>query len=472
MGVRFFHPPQPLIHETNAMNKLILAAMPLLGTSLLAQGTSEAAEPNNTTATAAVLAAGAQGFGDIDSSGTDEDWFKVTLAAAGDLKVWAGPGFAGQIGDTRIRVLAADGVTQLVDVDDGNTTTHGFYTTFVQTGLAAGDYYVAVRGYDNTTFGSYTLDVAYAAPGVYSPVTPPLTPMVEGAENNDPRVAFGSGTATATVAFSENAGFTDVPAPTAGSGTGDATVGKDYDFYAVVLGTGSHVFRTTRSALATAPVINDTVLRLYDGALTSIAVNDDFSGAFSQITYNVTTPGTYYLCVSGYYGGTSTTPSTGNYLLDILAPTPALPVGVATTTIQTGGCAGSAGTPALGNRLSSTGTNVRTERAIQGTASYLDGTSLPAFAPILRVIGLLPLAVPFDLTGLGAPGCQVEVDPLSVDLAFADATGSYFWGFDVPGGIAFIGLPVEQQLAVLDVPANALGLTVSNRVSSVVGLSH
>ncbi|MBM4063754.1 MAG: hypothetical protein FJ265_22045, partial [Planctomycetes bacterium] len=178
------------------MPRQFLAALPLLVPFATAQGVPEGAEPNNTLATAAVLPAGAQAYGDIDTSGTDEDWFRISLSAASDYKIWTGPGCSGQIGDTIVRIYAADGVTVLTEVDDGNAATHGLYSTFQGT-LAAGDYYVAVRGF-STSSGSYTLDVVLAPLGTYVQVAPPLTAGTEGPENNDPRPAFGGGTATPT----------------------------------------------------------------------------------------------------------------------------------------------------------------------------------------------------------------------------------------------------------------------------------
>jgi len=431
--------------------------------TLAAQGTLEAVEPNNTTATATPLATGAQAYGDLTAG--DEDWYKITLTSTSDLKVFAGPGFAGQCDDTRVRIYAADGTTILIDVDDGNTAGQGYYSTFTVGGYAAGDYYVSVRGYSATTAGSYTLDVVAAAPGTYAAVLPPLTPVNEAAENNDPRPAFGSGTATTSAVFTRNLGNTIAGGT---SGTSELTVGKDYDFYElVVTTTGVHTFDTRATTTAPTPIVDDTVIRLLDSSFTSLGFNDDTGGTYSLLSFNITTPGTYYLCVSGYYGT-----SAGNYYLDIAGPTAPLPTGPSTVTIQAGGCAGSAGTPALGTRATISFPAARPERAVLGSTFYLDGTNLPASAPLFRVIGFGALAVPFDLTGLGAPGCQVEVDPLSAVLSFSDAGGAHFWEFALPGGLVFVGLTLEQQLVVFDPPANGLGVTVSNRVSSVCGITH
>lgn len=436
------------------MHKLFLAATPLLATSLLAQGVPEAAEPNNTTTTATQLLGGGQGSGDITAG--DEDWFEISLAGPMDYKIWTSPGFAGQIGDTKVRILDSLGTTQIVDVDDGNTGTHGYYTTFAGT-LAGGTYFVAVRGFDAGTVGSYTLDVVLAATGTYvAPGGGPLTPVAEGPEDNDPRNIGGAATVSAPDTL--NSGNIS----TGGGGASYTDPSADYDFYQVtVASSGTLVMETVVGAAA--PALGDSVIFIADAAFALLGFDDDSgSGFLSLLNYNVT-PGTYNVVVKGW--------STGNYDLEIrLVPT--LPSGASTVSINAGGCAGTSGTPLLGTRESSTHAGVRPEVPVLGTDFFLDGSSMPANAPVLRVIGLDPLGTPFDLGGLGASGCQIEPDPIDQSFAVADANGNDFWGLGSPASVAFIGLTVEQQLAVLDPGANGLGLTVSNSVSSVFGVSH
>jgi hypothetical protein len=434
------------------MQKFLLAAVPLLAPALLAQGTPEAAEPNNTTASAAVLALGAQAFGDIDASGTDEDWFKITLTSAADLRVFTAPGFAGEIGDTRVRLYAADGTTILIDVDDGNTTEIGYYTTWSLGGVAAGDYYVAVRGYDSTTFGSYTLDVIAAPVGTYVGVFGPLTPAVEGPEDNDPRNV--GGVATATALDTSNSGNI----ATGANGTGYAVAGADYDFYQIVVPTAGLLRMATSGGPS--PTGTDTVIHLVDSSLARIAFDDDSGpGFYSLLSANVSA-GIYYVAVSDY--------STGNYVLDIGFL--ALPTGPSSVTIQAGGCAGSAGTPSLATRQEANFLT-RPEQPVLGSTFVVDATSLPPNAPMFTLLGFVPLAVPIDLGFLGAPGCVVEVDAAATNFALADGAGVLYWSLATPVVPALIGLPLEQQVAVLDPAANSLGITVSNRVSSVTGIS-
>src|SRR5688572_9046719 len=133
------------ISQSNTVRIHSLAALPLLALSLPAQGIPEAVEPNDTVATAGVIAPGAQAYGSVDTSGTDNDWYAFTLASASDLRMWTSPGFVGPIGDTRLALRDSAG-TLIVEIDDGNTTTHGYYSILTVTNVPAGSYFLSVRG--------------------------------------------------------------------------------------------------------------------------------------------------------------------------------------------------------------------------------------------------------------------------------------------------------------------------------------
>jgi hypothetical protein len=437
------------------MHKFLLAALPLFAPALLAQGSPEV-EPNNDAATATPVALGTQAEGAIDFAG-DFDFYKITLASASDLRFWVNPGKVATLDDSDLALIASDGTTVLVTNDDVSAATN-WLSRIVAGNLAAGDYYLRVRSsqtYDPTGVGSYTLDVVAAAPGTYVALSGALSPITEAAENNDPRPAFGSGTATVSAIYTQNLGNTIAGGS---SGTGETIVGKDYDFYEFVAPVpGTYTFSTLNSASAPAPVIDDTVVRLFDGAFTSLAYNDDAGGgAYSFLSYNITTPGTYYVCVSGYYAT-----SADNYYLDIELSS--LPTGAASVTIQAGGCG-----PTLGNRACNQGD--RPEVPVLGSEFYLDGAGLDAFAGTFELVGFSTLPVPFDLGNVGGPlGCNVEVNPLSLVFVVADAAGEVSWKFPTPLWLGLIGLPLEQQLVAL---SNTQVLVASNRVTSVCGVTN
>ncbi len=57
-------------------------------------------------------------------------------------------------------------------------------------------------------------------------------------------------------------------------------------------------------------------------------------------------------------------------------------------------------------------------------------------------------------------------------MTSTDTVGQSYWALPLPFQQNLIGLPLQQQILVVDPAANALGLTTSNRVSSVCGLTH
>ncbi|GAA0503354.1 hypothetical protein Ade02nite_35980 [Paractinoplanes deccanensis] len=81
-----------------------------------------------------------------------------------------------------------------------------------------------------------------------------------------------------------------------GRQTGDGS--NDFDFYKLTAPAGKVLTITT--ATPTGPL--DTVLQLFAPDGTVLAVNDDFTGIDSRISYRVTTGGTFYLAVSAYGG--------------------------------------------------------------------------------------------------------------------------------------------------------------------------
>ena len=78
------------------------------------------------------------------------------------------------------------------------------------------------------------------------------------------------------------------------------------------------------------------------------------------------------------------------------------------------------------------------------------------------------LTLPFDLTGLGAPGCRLIA---SGDLQFAmttDARGGATWSVRVPGDPGLLGSAFYSQFLITD-PANPFGVVVSNGAAGRIG---
>jgi len=94
------------------------------------------------------------------------------------------------------------------------------------------------------------------------------------------------------------------------------------------------------------------------------------------------------------------------------------------------------------------------------------GTSLPPNAPVYFVAGFAPpgatvggVALPWDLTGLGAPDCVLHLAPSLNVLDFADGTGSLTRDLDlsaIPPGLWYLA-----QFGAVQPGVNALGLVLT-----------
>lgn len=77
--------------------------------------------------------------------------------------------------------------------------------------------------------------------------------------------------------------------------------------------------------------------------------------------------------------------------------------------------------------------------------------------------------LPFDMAGIGAPGCQGRVSP-DISILGIGAAGVVDFTLAVPNSPAFISLEVFTQGLVIDPGVNGLGATVSDAVALVVGM--
>ncbi len=413
------------------------AALLLLGATS-AQQVPEGAEPNASVATATVLPIGREALGGL-ANAADSDWWRVVLVATRDLRLETGPGVTTEIGDTRLVLLDGSG-SPLAANDDGVGC--GRYSRLHVRALPAGTYHVAVEaGAFAATSGSYVLDVRASVPTTFA--VPPI--VAEGPENNDPR---SGGTATF------------VTLPVRGNGV-LASVGAagDWDFWRFQLANETFV-RANLAATATHPLTpraDDPVLYLFDGSTPPNLL----AGPFHARDYGVwDTPldvrlpaGTYQVAIRGWAGSVG-----GRYYLDLHAG-PAAGV-----TVHAGGCGGRVASVAT--TLVGPGAPLRVERPAIGTTYAVRGSNLDAGGIALHVIGFA--ATFLDLTSNGAPGCVLEVVFVDTPVQIADGAGNTTFVLPIPETLSLAGATIESQIAVYD-QSNALGATISNRVSAIVG---
>lgn len=402
-----------------------------------AQRVAEGPEPNSSIATATVLPLGREAFGVLAAG--DSDWYRVTLVVPTDLRAETGPGYGPQVGDTWLVLLDAAGSPLRAD-DDGVGA--GFYSRLDCPGLAAGTYYLAVEaGSQALANGSYSLDVRGAQP--VNLTAPPV--VAEAAENNDPR----QGGVATTVAL---------PARCNGL-VSSIGAGGDWDFWRFQLATESFVRARVDATAAQplAPHLDDPVLYLFDGgappALLMGPVHGSNFGVWDAALDARLAPGTYQIAVRGQAGSIA-----GHYYLDLLRSD------AASVVVHAGGCGGRV----LDVATTSTGpaAPLRTERPTIGTTWCVRGAGLGANGFVFHVVGFAATFV--DLTPFGAPGCALEVVYVDTPLQLADGTGATTFAVTLPEDPALLGATLESQLAVFDL-SNALGITLSNRVSALLG---
>ena len=413
-------------------------AVLLSSAALLAQQVPEAAEPNSTTTTATLLPCGAEGTGTL-ANATDVDWYRVTLAAVRDVRIETGPGLGTQIGDTFVSLLDSTGAT-LLSNDDGVGV--GFYSQLQGNGLAAGTYYVAVeRGANAVTAGSYALDVRCSVPTALP--TPPI--QNEGPESNDPRLG---GTATVVT----------LPARCNGQITTTGPSG-DWDFFRFTLANDSFVqVRVAATAVhPQTPRMDDPILYVFDTNTPPNLVLGPFYasnfGVWDTAIDARLAAGSWQVGLRGWVGSIA-----GRYYLDIHRRD------AGRASVLAGGCGGRT----LGLPVTNLGAGapLRVERPVLGTTFTLQGSGLGSGGFAFFAVGFSSTFV--DLTALGAPGCALEVVYADTPLVIADGGGLARLPVAIPENGALLGAALESQIAVLDF-SNALGITLSNRVSAVLG---
>ncbi|MCB9881468.1 MAG: serine hydrolase [Planctomycetes bacterium] len=130
------------------------------------------------------------------------------------------------------------------------------------------------------------------------------------------------------------------------------------------------------------------------------------------------------------------------------------------------GCAGTAGTPILRgdpNRLPAYG------RTLALGVANLPQPAVGAFFLGLSNTNYFGLPLPFDMTGLGATGCPMDVS-LDFAVGFASGTGFATLVVPIPDDDSLPGQVAYFQAVLLDPLANAAGFVVSNGVEVTIGL--
>ncbi|GAA4333892.1 pre-peptidase C-terminal domain-containing protein [Flaviaesturariibacter amylovorans] len=222
-------------------------------------------EPNESLSAAAAVPTSTPLSAAITTT-TDQDWFKVTLAATSNFNI----SLSGLAGDYDL-VLYNSAGTQLAISENGGTTSE----SISRTNNAAGTYYVKVFGYNGANSATcYSLNIGATAVATTCP----------GTYDNSTN---GSTSGAAQIPFN-----TDIKG-TIGSST-------DVDYYKFVITTGGSITLT----LGTLP--GDYDLKLLNSAGTQVGISQNGGTTGETISYTAAA-GTYYAQVYGYNGANSAT---------------------------------------------------------------------------------------------------------------------------------------------------------------------
>ena len=209
------------------------------------------------------------------------------------------------------------------------------------------------------------------------------------------------------------------------------------------------------SPLGAGTMLVGTTAAAYSASIQApVGANADFFIVFDNATGNLNPP------VAGR-GNSGSTPqehwhsgpptwtgpfTTGQFIYRVFCSSGTVPGGFATTG---GGCAGRAGVPRIGGVGS----------PVLGSTFQVTLAGAPSGAASVFMIGLGPQSVRLDT--LGAPGCVIELLPFATESRRTGSTGATSFPFFLPNDPSIVGARVLGQWAVVDPPANALGITVS-----------
>ena len=227
----------------------------------------EAVDQNGSRSGAATLAIDDSAYGFI-GPGNDEDYFRLTLATATDVWIYA-------IGDTDTVGRLLDSHGSLIAYNDDSVFSEGWTSFFMAKSLSAGTYYISVSGFDTKT-------------GPYRLYTKPVAD-----QGND------TAKAEALTLGTPRIGLID---PVSGTPPNRAA---DEDLFKMELDTADEVLVYTTGGV-------DTIGELLDSdGTTLLASNDDDGDGLNFRLLKELEAGAYYIRVKGYQEGAE--PETGPY---------------------------------------------------------------------------------------------------------------------------------------------------------------
>jgi hypothetical protein len=247
----------------------------------------------------------------------DVDLYQVQASAGQVITAVTSQPTGGTAMETVLRLFDASG-NELTNNAFGN----GNYARFEYQVASAGTYYIGVSGYYNYYYNPIVANSGYAnySLGDYQLNLSVVTPIADAAGD--------------TIATAQATSL----GPTPGTYTTTAHIGdglyplKDVDLYRIDVNAGQLLTAATSLPTGGLP-INSETMRLFDASGNQLAIQYAGNNSSTQIVYQFSSAGSYYIGISGYpntnynpnVGGSGTsyyTPATGDYQLSLTLVTP------------------------------------------------------------------------------------------------------------------------------------------------------
>lgn len=261
-------------------------------------------EPNNSLATAQLLSCGDVLRPAFLTPARDTDYVAFTATAGSIITVGTdADGATGQIGDTRVRLFDANGVTLATDDDSGP----GLYSLLTFTAPYTGTYYVGFAAFGTTTTGQYKGFITCQVPQ-----PPPANDLCAGAIP----IPCGPINLAGNTQFANN-DYTPLLSGTGGC-TGFTALGRDVVYLINVAAGDQLALSYTSTADGSVYVITDCA----NPTTTCVAGADaTLSGQAEVLNYTFPSTGLYYLILDSFGTNTSGTWTATGTLTCFVVPT-------------------------------------------------------------------------------------------------------------------------------------------------------
>ncbi len=384
------------------------------------------------------------------SSPTDSDWFTFTLTDRAIVQaICYDDGGVPQLDNVLLRFHqeTAPGVFTALGTSSTIGTSHRAFNLGHPTTLAAGTYAIEV------------------AAGTAAAGTPPLDYVKTGKYALRTRLI----TMSSPSVIAEGPEPNNIPLQVPFFSLGDTLSGNcsgqnEEDWWGFTISGPTTVAFMSDLAGTSTPIV-DTTVKIYDENGTSItSASSGGPNSHGRLVHTLPRAGIYYFAVAG-----GVFAATGDYVVHTGSTEPMFVSATwSETPPSTNACPGS-------NALRPSLRRAATEAPQVGSTFVVKvGNTLPnaivvPFFGFSRTVANGSTPLPYDLAPLGAPGCFVRVDPAITTLVVTDGAGEGWIDFVLPTPLATRGTAWFMQALVLDATNNALGASVTNDVSMVIG---